>query len=458
MAGVKIASLELENVKRVRAVALRPAEDGLTVIGGRNGQGKTSVLDGIAYALGGERMRPDRTKREGSATDAMMRVELSNGIVVERRGKNSALKVTDPAGRKAGQSLLNSFIEELALNLPKFLAKSDREKADELLRIIGVGEELERMDREIESLGEERLGVGQSKRAKRKVAEEAPWYPDAPTETVSAADLLDEQRRMLERNAENARVRRELAMAVDALGRAGEEADGIASRIEGLKAQLADKRRDVSARAEAVKELESRAESAVDADLSDIERRIAEVDTVNEQVRANGRRAEMLAEADALDEEWSRLTEDIDAAKEERMKLLEGADMPLEGIGVEDGKLTYMGQTWGDMSGSEQLRVATAIVRRLKPECGFVLVDKLEQMDARTLAEFADWAESEGLQVIGTRVAADESCTVIIEDGRVASPEADADADGADGAAQDAAAETLRKPEPAAPVLQMGVF
>ena len=65
MAGVKIASLELENVKRVRAVALRPAEDGLTVIGGRNGQGKTSVLDGIAYALGGERMRPDRTKREG---------------------------------------------------------------------------------------------------------------------------------------------------------------------------------------------------------------------------------------------------------------------------------------------------------------------------------------------------------------------------------------------------------
>ena len=163
----------------------------------------------------------------------------------------------------------------------------------------------------------------------------------------------------------------------------------------------------------------------------------------------------MLAEADALDEEWSRLTEDIDAAKVERMKLLEGADMPLEGMGVEDGKLTYMGQTWGDMSGSEQLRVATAIVRRLKPECGFVLVDKLEQMDARTLAEFADWAESEGLQVIGTRVAADESCTVIIEDGRVASPEAPADAG---DAAQDAAAETLRKPEPAAPVLQMGVF
>ena len=45
---VKIASVEAENVKRVKAVYLEPNADGLTVIGGRNGQGKTSVLDAIA--------------------------------------------------------------------------------------------------------------------------------------------------------------------------------------------------------------------------------------------------------------------------------------------------------------------------------------------------------------------------------------------------------------------------
>lgn len=70
------------------------------------------------------------------------------------------------------------------------------------------------------------------------------------------------------------------------------------------------------------------------------------------------------------------------------------------------------------MSGSEQLKVATAIVRRLKPECGFVLVDKLEQMDLQTLAEFGAWAESEGLQVIGTRVSTGGECSLVIEDGR----------------------------------------
>ena len=69
------------------------------------------------------------------------------------------------------------------------------------------------------------------------------------------------------------------------------------------------------------------------------------------------------------------------------------------------------------MSGSEQLRVATAIVRRLKPECGFVLVDGMEQMDAQTLAAFGAWAEGEGLQVIGTRVSTGDECTIVIEDG-----------------------------------------
>ena len=135
---VKINSLEVENVKRVKAVALEPAESGLTVIGGRNGQGKTSVLDAIAWALGGDRKRPSEAKRAGSATDPHLKVQLSNGIVVERRGKAGSLKVTDPEGRKGGQQLLDSFVESLALDLPKFLAMSDKDKAKTLLGIIGV--------------------------------------------------------------------------------------------------------------------------------------------------------------------------------------------------------------------------------------------------------------------------------------------------------------------------------
>ena len=78
------------------------------------------------------------------------------------------------------------------------------------------------------------------------------------------------------------------------------------------------------------------------------------------------------------------------------------------------------------MSGAEQLRVGTAIVRRLDPGCGFILLDKLEQMDVQTLAAFGQWLEAEGLQAIATRVSTGDECSVIIEDGRVITGERDA--------------------------------
>lgn len=415
---VKISSLELENVKRVRALSLEPTADGLTVIGGGNGQGKTSVLDAIAWALGGNRKRPDRPTREGSATPAQLRVELSNGIVVERKGKNGALTVTDPEGRRAGQALLDSFVEELAIDLPRFMAMSDREKADELLGIVGIGEELERLDRDLERARSARLAKGQEKRAKAKVAEEAPWYPDAPEEPVSAADLLAEQQAAQATNMENERIR----AAADRAERDHERAVSELSEAERALAAATERaeaaRRAASAASEAAKAAREMADACADADTTDLDVRIGEVDRVNEMVRANRERARLQAEADDAEAQYRELDEDCDELQRSRVALLEGADMPLDGLSVEDGRLMYRGAAWGEMSGSEQLRVATAIVRRVKPECGFVLVDKLEQMDPSTLREFGEWAQSQGLQVIGTRVATDETCTVVIEDGR----------------------------------------
>ena len=139
MESVKINSLEIENVKRVRAVKIVPTQNGLTVLGGRNKQGKTSVLNSIAWALGGNRFKPSNPQREGSVIPPNLKITLNNGIVVERKGKNSDLKVTDPSGKKAGQQLLDSFIVQLALDLPKFMEASGKEKAQTLLQIILKG-------------------------------------------------------------------------------------------------------------------------------------------------------------------------------------------------------------------------------------------------------------------------------------------------------------------------------
>lgn len=103
MNNIKINKLEIENVKRIKAVKIEPSSNGLTIVGGDNNQGKTSVLDSIAWALGGEKYRPSQAVREGSVIPPNLHIVMSNGLVVERKGKNSALKVTDPEGNKAGQ-------------------------------------------------------------------------------------------------------------------------------------------------------------------------------------------------------------------------------------------------------------------------------------------------------------------------------------------------------------------
>ena len=107
--AMKINKLEIENVKRVKAVKLEPTQNGLTIIGGDNNQGKTSVLDAIAWALGGDKYRPSRPQRDGSTIPPTLHIVMNNGLVVERKGKNSALKVTDPQGEKADSSFLMSL-------------------------------------------------------------------------------------------------------------------------------------------------------------------------------------------------------------------------------------------------------------------------------------------------------------------------------------------------------------
>ena len=115
MESLKINKLEIENVKRIKAVKIEPTPNGLTIVGGNNNQGKTSVLDSIAWALGGEKYRPSEAQRHGSVIPPNLHIVMNNGLVVERKGKNSSLKVIDPEGNKGGQQLLNEFVEQLSL-------------------------------------------------------------------------------------------------------------------------------------------------------------------------------------------------------------------------------------------------------------------------------------------------------------------------------------------------------
>lgn len=417
--SVKITALEAENVKRIKAVALTPSPTGLTLVGGNNNQGKTSVLDALAWALGGERFRPTAAQRDGAVAPAHLKVTLSNGVVVERKGKNASLTVTDPTGRRSGQQLLNAFVEPLALDLPRFMDASDKEKADILLRIIGIGAELHTRDLEIKGLYDKRTFTGQLAAQKKHFAEELVSYPEAPDEPVSASELIRQQQDILARNGENQRLRAQYAELEQQVQQCVDELKRTRERIATLQ-QLADeldaKHTKLFNQRETARKTVSQLQ---DESAAELEASIRDIEETNRKVRANLEKSRAEDEAAQYASEYDRLTESIQQKRADRMALLNGADLPLPGLSVEDGVLTYKGKHWRDMSGSDQLRVAAAIVRRLNPDCGFVLLDKLEQMDMTTLQEFSAWLEAEGLQAIATRVSTGSECQIIIEDGMV---------------------------------------
>ncbi len=410
---VTINRLEIENVKRVQAIRVEPSPNGLTVIGGRNGQGKTSVLDAILWALGGNKYRPTNAKRDGASADPRIEIELDNGLVVTREGKNATLKVIDQYGNKAGQALLDELIGQLAIDLPKFIHADGRKKAETLLQIIGVGDELAKLDEQAERIYNERHAVGQVLTRKKKHAEDLPFEQNVPAEEVSASELIQQQQAILARNGENQRLRArrdELANTVQVIER----------EVNALREKLRDAEKRRTAAQDALATASRTAADLQDESTAELEESLRQIDETNRKVRHNAEKRHAEEEAAEIAEQVDQLSASLEAVRKQRHDLLAGAELPLPGLSVAGGELTYHGQKWDCISGSDQLRVAVAIARKLRPACQFVLLDKLEQMDADTMREFGAWLESEKLQVIATRVSTGGECSIIIEDGLVA--------------------------------------
>lgn len=407
--SMKINRLEIENVKRIKAVKIEPRESGLTLIGGNNNQGKTSVLDSIAWALGGERFKPSQATREGSVIPPNLHIVMNNGLVVERKGKNSALKVTDPNGNKGGQQLLNEFVEQLALDLPKFMESSGKEKAQTLLQIIGVGDQLVQLEKEEKELYQERLYVGRTADQKEKFAKEQPYFPEAPKDLISPSDLIRQQQEILARNGDNQRKRENL-----------HKLEQDYQKINDALSELLAKQKKIE---EDLRIARLSATDLQDESTAELEDSISNIEEINRKVRANLNKEKAEDDAKGYRSQYNELTEKINDLRSKKNSLLDSAELPLPELSVADGELIYKGQKWDNMSGSERLKVSTAIVRKLNPDCGFVLLDKLEQMDMETLKEFGLWLESEGLQAIATRVSTGDECSIIIEDGYVAGQE-----------------------------------
>lgn len=415
MSAVTITSLQLENTMRIKAFYLEPTKSGLTIIGGKNRQGKTSAIKGLAWVLGGARFCPSDLTRDDAMNPATGKVVLSNGLVATRSGKNGSLKVTDPSGESGGQAILTSFIGDFALNLPKFM--NEPSKAKPLLQILGIGDKLTQLDKDEERIYNERHTIGQIAESKKKHSEELSEYPDAPKGQISVSDLIQEQQAIMVTNGENQKKRNQVGKLEESLESSKRIIEDLQQKILDLNNKYSKEHESAQSIREDLAIAQKSAEELHDESTAELEESLSNVEAINDQVAANETKARAQDEAEEFKSQYDAKTEELSKVRTTRTALLDNADLPLPGLTIEKGELLYNGKGWDCMAGSDQLIIATSIVRKLNPNCGFVLMDKLEAMDLDTLATFGTWLEKEGLQVIATRVSTGDECSIIIEDG-----------------------------------------
>ena len=415
--AVRIVGIETENFKRLKIVNIKPAPSGLTIIGGRNGQGKTSILDSIVSALAAARKIPTNLKRDGGMADPRVSIDLGD-LIVERKGKNFDLHIKTKDGSRAGQKTLDGIIEEFALDLPLFMALKPAEKAKHLLRLIGVEDKLAAFDKEEQKFYDERHGIGILRDQKDAHAKQLAEYPNAPESLLTTDELMNRSRAIMQRNAARTQHRQNLTnlreqqaiheKRVENARLALEQAE---ADLEGLKAK------------KALAELEPITDNESDAAIQE---ELSSMEATNAQVRANMDKSKAREDAETYRQKYNAYDIKIADVRNARNALLNSVSMPLPGLTVEKGELLYNGKAWDCMSTMEQYRVSVAIAHALKPSCAFVLLDRLETFDPENLRELDNWLAEMGIQGIATRVSTGKECSVIIEDGMVADAESQA--------------------------------
>lgn len=418
--STKIIQFQGAKVKRLEAVDISFKENGVTVIGGGNAQGKTSVLDMIMSAVKGAKYNPSDPIKDGSERGEV-KITLNNGVVIRRtfKGNRSTLKVEGCSGSE--QNFLNELFGEHALDVRKFMLSS--KKTQTLMEICGL--DFSQIDEEHDRLYAERTIANRYADSTKKAYESLPYYEGAPEQEVMTSKLVNRLNDLL---AEQGNRRNELRDAKEINVRLNEEHSKLCKLRDELKQQLKkldeetipNASRDLDESAEAVAILEDDfTKSSYDDRINEFNAQIANADETNAKARANREKRAARERAEEALCVATRLNEEIKENRDIKKQMLEDANFPLPALTIEDGEMRYRGRAWDGLSTAEQFAVATSIQAALKPDAPIVLLDHMEAFDEASLANFSDWCERRGYQVIGTRVSTGNECDVIIEDGSV---------------------------------------
>lgn len=421
-----VVELRAENFKRLSAVTIRP-DGNMVILGGKNSQGKTSVIDSLEAALGGTRSIPVDPIRHG-ARKARIVVDLGE-IVVERtfdaKGTKLVVRTADGVPQKSPQRLLDELYSKVTFD-PLEFARAEPKKQDVILRE-AIGVDFTALDGKRLALYEERRDVNRDVNSARARLESSVIHTGAPKAEVSVADLSeslaaaqaqiaknDEERENLRRARADLEEReRTLKEQGRALARLREEL----AQMEALNKETLADTEEAKARTDA---LAAEVEALDDPDTKPILEQIRTAEETNAKVRQNQKHQELVSALRDLESKSSSLTEQIADIDAEKARILSESKFPIDGLGFDDELgPTLNGVPLAQSGQAERLRLSVAIAAALNPRIKVMLVREAAYLDEDGLKQLAAFADEHDCQLIVERVGKGDESAIIIEDGTV---------------------------------------
>lgn len=405
--ALRIVDLKVQNIKRVRAVHITPNGDSTVILGGKNGAGKTSVLDAIAMALGGARAIPSDPVRHGAKRGSII-ADLGD-LVVERvisPDGQTTLTVRDADGnrQRSPQKILDELCSRIAFDPLAFMSMDPAKQNEQLRQLLGL--DFSQLDAERERTYAKRTDTSRDAKSARATAEALVVPANTPAKAVVVTDLLAQ----LTAAAEAGEKVRTHERAMTTLRT---DIATLQNELQRIETQLMQKRMQL-------KGLEREALTLPGApDAGDIRRQIASAEATNRAVHTRGQRDALEQKANALDAEAAKLTARIEAIDGEKAAAIAACTFPVPGLALGADGPMLDGVPLEQASAAQKLRVSVALGLAMNPRLKVLLVRDASLLDETSLALVAEMAAAADAQVWLERVGNGDPTAVVIADGQV---------------------------------------
>ena len=419
MSNKRILRLIVKNIKGIKDLDLDPGDNSIVVIGGANGQGKSTVLDSIIYGLAGKKAMPPKPIRDGE-DKAEIIMEL-NDIIITRKLTEQKETLTveskDGSVRYASpQAMLGKLYGPIAFDPLDFARMSGtaagrKEQAKLVMEMAGL--DFTEIDARRLKVFESRMGVNRDLKTARAKLEGKVRTENVPTAEVSVTDIADELKTARAHNDE----RRRAASFVSAAQEQSEKSDATVIELEQLLLKAKQNKGNCNKAFDAAHKAFLELAPAIDEDP--ISKRLEDSDGINKKIRENKTIDILGAEVVDFQRDSNKLTKELDTIDAAKVGMITAAKLPVDGLGFDDDGLTFNGLPFSQACASEQLKLSVKMGMSMNPELRVMLIDQGSELDLDNLALLADMALEAEAQVWLTRVSQGEECMVIMEDGEV---------------------------------------